>query len=76
VPTSIVDLLRKLVTIAHVGVEIREDPALLRAVDVPVVYGDNTKLRAATGWEPSYALMRTLRDVYDDAVKSATEAHA
>jgi GDP-4-dehydro-6-deoxy-D-mannose reductase len=75
-PTPIVDLLRKLVTIAHVGVEIREDPALVRAVDVPVTYGDNTKLRAATGWEPSYTLMRTLRDVYDDAVKSAAGAHA
>jgi GDP-4-dehydro-6-deoxy-D-mannose reductase len=71
--TATVDILRKLVTIAHVGVEIREDPALLRAVDVPVVYGDNAKLREATGWAPTYALMRTLREIYDDAVRAIGE---
>ncbi len=70
VPTAIVDILRKLVTIAHVGVEIREDPALVRAVDVPIVYGDNAKLRAATGWEPTFALARTLRDVYDEVARA------
>jgi GDP-4-dehydro-6-deoxy-D-mannose reductase len=67
-PVAIVDILRKLVTVAHVGVEIREDPALLRPVDVPIVYGDNAKLRAATGWEPAIPLIRTLRDIYDCAV--------
>jgi GDP-4-dehydro-6-deoxy-D-mannose reductase len=66
-PVAIVDILRKLVTVAHVGVEIREDAALLRPVDVPVVYGDNTKLRAATGWQPEIPLVRTLRDIYEDA---------
>ncbi len=70
VPTAIVDILRKLVTIAHVGVEIREDPALVRAVDVPIVYGDNAKLRAATDWEPTFALARTLRDVYDESART------
>ena len=75
VPVAIVDILRKLVTIAHVGVEIREEPRLLRAMDVPIVYGDNAKLREATGWEPSYPLMRTLRDVYDEALRMVA-AHA
>jgi GDP-4-dehydro-6-deoxy-D-mannose reductase len=74
-PVAIVDILRKLVTIAQVGVEIREDPSLMRAVDVPIVYGDNAKLRAATRWEPSYPLMRTLRDIYEDARKEVA-AHA
>jgi GDP-4-dehydro-6-deoxy-D-mannose reductase len=69
-PVAAVEILRKLVTIAHVGVEIREDPALVRPVDVPLVYGDNAKLRAATGWEPAYPLMRTLRDVYEHAQKT------
>jgi GDP-4-dehydro-6-deoxy-D-mannose reductase len=70
-PTAVVDILRKLVTIAHVGVEIREDPALVRAVDVPVVYGDNGKLREATGWAPSFTLMQTLREMYAHAVERA-----
>ncbi|MBD5606506.1 MAG: GDP-mannose 4,6-dehydratase [Candidatus Eremiobacteraeota bacterium] len=74
-PVAIVDILRKLVTIAHVGVEIREDPALVRAVDVPIVYGDNAKLRAATGWTPAYGLAQSLRDVFDEAARNV-EARA
>jgi GDP-4-dehydro-6-deoxy-D-mannose reductase len=58
------DVLRQLVMAAHVAVEIREDAVLLRPSDVPVTYGDNAKLKAATGWEPAYALARSLRDVY------------
>ncbi len=73
-PTAMVDILRKLVTIAHVGVEIREDPALVRPVDVPLVYGDNAKLRAATGWEPAFPLIRTLRDLYADAAAAMESA--
>lgn len=68
VPVAMVDIVRRLVTIAHVGVEIREDPALMRPVDVPVIYGDATKLRAATGWEPAIPLARSLREIYERAV--------
>ncbi len=67
IPTRMSDVLRQLVMAAHVAVEIREDPALMRPSDVPLVYGDNTKLKAATGWEPQYSLARSLRDVYDAA---------
>ena len=66
-PTRIADVLRTLVTFARVGVEIREDPALARPVDVPLVYGDPAKLKAATGWKPEYALARSLRDIYEAA---------
>ena len=31
-------------------------PALQRPVDIPVLVGDNTALRAATGWEPTIPL--------------------
>ncbi len=68
VPTRISDLLRTLVTVARVAVEIREDPALLRPADVPVLYGDNRKLKDATGWEPRYSLAASLRDVYRAAL--------
>jgi len=64
VPTRISEMLRLLITAARVGVEIREDPALLRPADVSLIYGDNGKLKAATGWEPHYPLARSLRDVY------------
>lgn len=66
-PTKIADVLRTLVTIARVGVEIREDAGLMRAADAPLLYGDNAKLVAATGWKTAYPLARSLRDVYEAA---------
>jgi GDP-4-dehydro-6-deoxy-D-mannose reductase len=65
--TSLKEVLRRLVEIAHVGVEIREDPARMRPSDVPVSVGDASKLREATGWSPRISLTAALRAVYDDA---------
>ncbi len=39
------------------------DPTLVRAVDVPRMIGDNSRLRETTGWEPAYSLEQTLADV-------------
>ncbi len=74
VPTQIREVLRHLVMAARAAVEIREDPALVRTVDMPVLYGDNEKLRTATGWEPKIALPRSLRDVYDAAREALATA--
>ncbi len=68
VPTRIQDILRQLVMVARVGVEIREDPELMRPADVAVFYGDNAKLKAATRWQPAHSLARSLRDIYAAAV--------
>jgi len=61
-------MLRRLIEIAHVPVEVREDPARMRPSDVPVSVGDPAKLRAATGWTPHIPLAAALRAVYDDAL--------
>jgi GDP-4-dehydro-6-deoxy-D-mannose reductase len=74
VPTRMKDVLRQLVMAARVGVEIREDPALMRAADVPLLYGDTAKLKAATGWSPAFALPRSLRDIYEDALARTVAA--
>jgi GDP-4-dehydro-6-deoxy-D-mannose reductase len=65
------EVLRELVTIAHVPVEIREDPSRIRPSDVPVFVGSNVKLRARTGWQPSITLARSLRGVYERARAAA-----
>ena len=65
--TPMREVLRRLIEIAHVAVEVREDTARMRAVDVPVSLGDASKLRAATGWAPRIPLTAALRAVYDDA---------
>ena len=65
--TSLKEVLRRLIEIAHVPVEVREDPERMRPSDVPVSVGDASKLRAATGWTPRIPLTAALRAVYDDA---------
>lgn len=60
------DVVRELILAAHVPVEVREDPARMRRADVPVLVGDASALRAL-GWAPRYTLVRTLRDVFEDA---------
>ncbi len=61
------DALRELIIAAHVPVEVREDPARMRPSDTPLFVGDNTKLRAATGWEPQMSFRTTIREIYEAA---------
>jgi GDP-4-dehydro-6-deoxy-D-mannose reductase len=61
------EILRRLIEIARVPVEVREDTERMRPADVPVSVGDAAKRRAATGWAPRIPLAAALRDVYDEA---------
>lgn len=63
---AVLDLAERLVSMAARPMALRRDPALERKVDVPVLRGDNTKLRAATGWEPAIPLEQTLADLLAD----------
>jgi len=67
VATTMKDVLRRLITIAHVPVEVRDNPERMRAADIPLSVGTAAKLHAATGWVPRIPLSATLRAVYDDA---------
>jgi GDP-4-dehydro-6-deoxy-D-mannose reductase len=60
------DLLARLIALAGVEVDVRQDPARFRPSDIPVLVGDPSRLRAATGWEPRIDLDRTLRDLLED----------
>ena len=55
--------LEMIVSAAGVEVEIRTDPDLLRPVDIPVMIGDNLKLRDDTGWSPEISIDRMLNDL-------------
>ncbi len=55
-----------LVSLARRPITLAPDPALLRPVDLPVLRGDASKLRAATGWEPTLTVEQTLADLLDD----------
>lgn len=54
--TRIGDIVQMVVERARVPVEVRLDPARLRPSDEPILLGDNSKLRAATGWEPTIGM--------------------
>ena len=60
---SIGELAEHLVALADRPMRLEADPVLQRRVETPVLRGDNTKLRATTGWEPSIPLDTTLADV-------------
>jgi GDP-4-dehydro-6-deoxy-D-mannose reductase len=59
------DLLDELIALSGLKVEVRVDPGRLRPHDFPVLVGDPSRLRAATGWEAHTPLSRTLRDLLD-----------
>ncbi len=42
------------------------DPSLMRPVDLPVLLGDASRLRAATGWTPEIDIEQTLADLLQD----------
>jgi len=48
---------------SRVEVLIEADPALMRPSDTPVLLGDSTKLRQATGWRPEVPFEQTLDDL-------------
>lgn len=57
------EILDRLVAASGMKVEIRQDPARMRASDTPVVVGSPARIAGETGWKPSIPLERTLADL-------------
>lgn len=62
------DLAAEVLAAAGVQAAPQPDPALQRAVDVPMLVGDPGKLRAATGWSPR----RSHTDIITDLLNAAS----
>jgi GDP-4-dehydro-6-deoxy-D-mannose reductase len=60
------DIVDGLLKAAGSDVPLKQDPDKMRPSDNPVIYGDASKLRDATGWEPQIGLDTTLADVITD----------
>jgi GDP-4-dehydro-6-deoxy-D-mannose reductase len=58
-------VLDALVARSRVPVEIQPDPARMRPNDLPVLIGDSTRLREATGWAPLFSFDRSLDDLLE-----------
>jgi len=59
---SVREVIERVLARVGVNAELQEDPALVRAVDVPVLVGNATRLTADTGWTAT----RGFDDIIDD----------
>lgn len=66
VDIAVSDLAASLVELSTTEQRLVPDPELQRPVDIPVLRGDCSRLRDATGWEPTIALRTTLADLLED----------
>jgi GDP-4-dehydro-6-deoxy-D-mannose reductase len=61
------DVVETLVGLAEAPISVVTDESRFRPSDLPVVWGDSSKLRSATGWAPKIPLRQTLSDALDYA---------
>jgi GDP-4-dehydro-6-deoxy-D-mannose reductase len=66
VPRSVRSILDGLLELSTVKPVVEIDPSRIRPLEMPVMYGDCTKIEAATGWRAEIPFEQTLRDVLDD----------
>lgn len=57
------DVIAKFEAISGMAIQIDVDPQRLRSNEIPAVFGDATKIRTETGWNPEIPLETTLRDL-------------
>jgi GDP-4-dehydro-6-deoxy-D-mannose reductase len=66
---SIREVLDRLLRLGNVKATVSTDEKLLRPSEPPAMVADASRLKAATGWEPSISLDESLRDVLNDALE-------
>ncbi|WP_172674172.1 GDP-mannose 4,6-dehydratase [Syntrophomonas palmitatica] len=62
---AIQEILDYLLYLSPVKIKVEIDPDKFRPVDVPVLYGDISRLRADTNWRPEIPLEKTLKDTLE-----------
>ncbi|MFW6113691.1 MAG: GDP-mannose 4,6-dehydratase [Actinomycetota bacterium] len=62
---SIGEILDTLLSYSKAPIRVEVDPDRMRKADIPVLRGDNTKMRELVDWAPVCALNRTLVDVLE-----------
>ena len=62
---SMEEALKLMLKMSTLTIKIETDPSLLRPADVPLLWGDPSKLKAETGWSPSFLFKDTLNSLLD-----------
>jgi GDP-4-dehydro-6-deoxy-D-mannose reductase len=70
------EVLELLVGLAEAPIEVEPDSTRSRPSDLPLVCGDASRLREATGWEPKIPLEQTLADALNAARRATAERMA
>ncbi|MFN8378704.1 MAG: GDP-mannose 4,6-dehydratase [Anaerolineae bacterium] len=70
---TIRELMEMLIAGASVPITIQSNPDYLRSGGVRKSWGDPTRLRTLTGWQPEYPFERTVRDVLEDCRERVQE---
>jgi GDP-4-dehydro-6-deoxy-D-mannose reductase len=60
---SMREIVQELGRISGLQLDVREDPALLRPVETPVLRGDASRIRTDTGWTATTPIQKTLTDL-------------
>lgn len=70
------EVVELLIELARCPVEVEQDSARLRSVDIPILCGDASRLAEATGWSPEIPLEQTLADALEEARHAVQTAEA
>jgi GDP-4-dehydro-6-deoxy-D-mannose reductase len=64
-PVQIADILRRLLALSDQNIEIHDDPAKLRPVEIPLAYGNAAAAARLLDWRPRHSLNETLSTVLE-----------
>ena len=59
------DVLRNLLALSKQKIAVEVDKDKYRPAEIPILKGDNSRIRKATGWKPEILLKKTLKDTLD-----------
>lgn len=62
-PIRMEKLLELLVSFSRTKIAVRKVQSRMRPADIPYLVGDNSKLKAHTGWQPHYEIEQTLSEL-------------
>ena len=60
------DLVAQMIVMTGLNIQLQNDPARFRKAEQTRVVGDNSKLRADTGWAPKMDIAASLAEILDD----------
>lgn len=64
-PLKISDVLNLMLSFSKTNIQVSQDLSIMRPTDVPIIYGDCTKIRNDVGYVPEFHLEDTLQEVLD-----------